>query len=145
MAGWDVRTDAIDHVVSYQPSTDKKIHIVKINNHERFNRLPDAFLFDTDNTLYPYDPAHAAAQQAVREKVAKTFSIFSLKTRGSGTDHIIRANALIIKSNMIAAPQRIRVCGLIFKKELTQIIFELHSVNFRILFDYLHQFPTVLR
>lgn len=48
---------------------------MKINNHERFNRLPDAFLFDTDNTLYPYDPAHAAAQQAVREKVAKTFSI----------------------------------------------------------------------
>ncbi len=48
---------------------------MKINNHERFNRLPDAFLFDTDNTLYPYDPVHAAAQQAVREKVAKTFSI----------------------------------------------------------------------
>jgi len=48
---------------------------VKINNPERFTRLPDAFLFDTDNTLYPYDPAHAAAQQAVREKVAKTFSI----------------------------------------------------------------------
>ncbi len=48
---------------------------MKINNPERFNRLPDAFLFDTDNTLYPYDPAHVAAQQAVREKVAKTFSI----------------------------------------------------------------------
>jgi len=48
---------------------------VKINNPERFNRLPDAFLFDTDNTLYPYDPAHAAAQLAVREKVARTFSI----------------------------------------------------------------------
>lgn len=48
---------------------------MKINNHERFNRLPDAFLFDTDNTLYPYDPAHAAAQQAVREKVSKKFSI----------------------------------------------------------------------
>lgn len=48
---------------------------MKINNHERFNRLPDAFLFDTDNTLYPYDPAHAAAQKAVREKVMKTFSI----------------------------------------------------------------------
>jgi HAD superfamily hydrolase (TIGR01549 family) len=48
---------------------------VKIINSERFTRLPDAFLFDTDNTLYPYDPAHAAAQQAVREKVTKTFSI----------------------------------------------------------------------
>lgn len=42
---------------------------------ERFQRLPDAILFDTDNTLYPYDPAHAAAQQAVREKVAATLSI----------------------------------------------------------------------
>lgn len=48
---------------------------MKINNQERFTRLPDAFLFDTDNTLYPYDPAHTAAQSAVREKVAKTFSI----------------------------------------------------------------------
>lgn len=48
---------------------------MKINNPERFTRLPDAFLFDTDNTLYPYDRAHAAAQQAVREKVTKTFSI----------------------------------------------------------------------
>ena len=47
---------------------------MKINNPERFTRLPDAFLFDTDNTLYPYDPAHEAAQLAVREKVSKTFT-----------------------------------------------------------------------
>lgn len=48
---------------------------MKIFNQERFTRLPDAFLFDTDNTLYPYDPAHTAAQQAVRDKVVSTFSI----------------------------------------------------------------------
>jgi HAD superfamily hydrolase (TIGR01549 family) len=48
---------------------------MKMNAKERFSRLPDAILFDTDNTLYPYDPAHAAAQQAVRQKVVKTFSI----------------------------------------------------------------------
>ncbi|MDP1955343.1 MAG: HAD family hydrolase [Polaromonas sp.] len=48
---------------------------MKIFNQERFIRLPDAFLFDTDNTLYSYEPAHAAAQQAVREKVVTTFSI----------------------------------------------------------------------
>ena len=48
---------------------------MKIFNLERFNRLPDAILFDTDNTLYPYDPAHAAAQHAVREKVVNMFSI----------------------------------------------------------------------
>jgi HAD superfamily hydrolase (TIGR01549 family) len=49
--------------------------MVKIYRTDRFNRLPDAILFDTDNTLYPYDPAHAAAMRAVREKVSKTFSI----------------------------------------------------------------------
>lgn len=48
---------------------------MKIFAPERFNRLPDAILFDTDNTLYPYDPAHSAAQQAVRDKVVNTFSI----------------------------------------------------------------------
>ncbi len=48
---------------------------MKINNPERFSRLPDAIMFDTDNTLYPYDPAHSAAQKAVRDKVVNTFSI----------------------------------------------------------------------
>lgn len=48
---------------------------MKINNHQRFTHLPDGFLFDTDNTLYPYEPAHSAAQSAVRDKVTKTFSI----------------------------------------------------------------------
>lgn len=48
---------------------------MKIQNPERFTRLPDAILFDTDNTLYPYDPAHAAAQRAVRQKVVNTFAI----------------------------------------------------------------------
>jgi HAD superfamily hydrolase (TIGR01549 family) len=37
--------------------------------------LPHAILFDTDNTLYPYDPAHVAAQRAVRDKVVTSFSI----------------------------------------------------------------------
>lgn len=48
---------------------------MKIFAQDRFDRLPDAILFDTDNTLYPYDPAHAAAQRAVRDKVVGTFSI----------------------------------------------------------------------
>jgi len=48
---------------------------MKINKQEQFSCLPDAFLFDTDNTLYPYDPAHAAAQKAVREKVVTRFAI----------------------------------------------------------------------
>ena len=48
-----------------------------INKPERFTSLPDAILFDTDNTLYAYDPAHTAAHKAVREKVVNTFSISS--------------------------------------------------------------------
>lgn len=48
---------------------------MKINHPEQFVRLPDAILFDTDNTLYPYDPAHATAQMAVRDKAVTSFSI----------------------------------------------------------------------
>jgi HAD superfamily hydrolase (TIGR01549 family) len=48
---------------------------MKIINPIQFTRLPDAILFDTDNTLYPYNPAHAAAHKAVRDKAVKTFSI----------------------------------------------------------------------
>lgn len=49
--------------------------MIKIFDLNKFDRLPDAILFDTDNTLYAYDPAHAAAQNAVRHKVITTFSI----------------------------------------------------------------------
>jgi HAD superfamily hydrolase (TIGR01549 family) len=49
--------------------------MIKITDPSRFMCLPNAVLFDTDNTLYPYDPAHAAAQRAVKEKVMGTFSI----------------------------------------------------------------------
>jgi putative hydrolase of the HAD superfamily len=49
--------------------------MVKIYKPEQFDRLPDAILFDTDNTLYPYGPAHETAMRAVREKVSSTFSI----------------------------------------------------------------------
>jgi HAD superfamily hydrolase (TIGR01549 family) len=49
--------------------------MMQIFNPLRFKTLPDAILFDTDNTLYHYDPAHNAAQNAVRDKVKSTFSI----------------------------------------------------------------------
>lgn len=48
---------------------------MKINNPSLFKKKPDAILFDTDNTLYPYDPAHKAAISAVRDKVTSTLSI----------------------------------------------------------------------
>lgn len=48
---------------------------MKFNSKDLFDALPDAILFDTDNTLYHYDPAHKAAQEAVRNKVCNVFSI----------------------------------------------------------------------
>jgi len=49
--------------------------MIRINVPKRITCLPHAVLFDTDNTLYPYEPAHSAAFQAVREKVVNTFSL----------------------------------------------------------------------
>lgn len=49
--------------------------MIAINNHEKFRFPPSAVLFDTDNTLYPYDPAHCAAMEAVQKKIMRTFSI----------------------------------------------------------------------
>lgn len=48
---------------------------MKIYNSSSVKQFPDAILFDTDNTLYPYDPAHLAAQNAIKKKVVDTFSI----------------------------------------------------------------------
>ena len=48
---------------------------MKIINQPNFLELPDAFLFDTDNTLYSYDQPHKLAMDAVRNKVVKKFSI----------------------------------------------------------------------
>ena len=46
-----------------------------IHRSDVFQRLPDAVLFDTDNTLYPYEPAHQAAMRAVRVKAARLFGV----------------------------------------------------------------------
>ena len=69
------RVDAIGYLVSHQSGNDETVYTVKIYNQDLFDRLPHAFLFDTDNTLYAYDPAHNAALQAVKEKVVSTLSI----------------------------------------------------------------------
>jgi putative hydrolase of the HAD superfamily len=42
---------------------------------EQFRCKPDAVLFDTDNTLYPYEPSHLKAFDAVRAKAMALFSI----------------------------------------------------------------------
>ena len=49
--------------------------MAKLLNPDCFTQLPDAILFDTDNTLYHYDPAHDAAMKAVRDKVTRTLMI----------------------------------------------------------------------
>ncbi|GGF66613.1 hydrolase [Terasakiella brassicae] len=49
--------------------------MINFINETKFTQRPDAILFDTDNTLYPYEPAHKAGMDAVREKAARTFSI----------------------------------------------------------------------
>ena len=46
---------------------------MKIHFPEKFRTKPDCVLFDLDNTLYPYDPAHEAALEAVKLKVTNNF------------------------------------------------------------------------
>lgn len=37
--------------------------------------FPEAVIFDTDNTLYPYGPAHKAAMKSVTHKAINTFGV----------------------------------------------------------------------
>lgn len=46
-----------------------------IKNKSTITELPGAVIFDTDNTLYAYEPAHTAAQTAVCKKVMKLYGI----------------------------------------------------------------------
>ena len=49
--------------------SEKDTNIIQLNS------LPKAVIFDTDNTLYPYLPAHKEATRAVEEKVEKQLGI----------------------------------------------------------------------
>lgn len=44
-------------------------------NNNNLNKVPKAVIFDTDNTLYPYTPAHKEATRAVENKVEKVLGI----------------------------------------------------------------------
>ncbi len=50
---------------------------MKIYQKNQFTQLPDAILFDMDNTLYPYKPAHDLAMIAMREKMMRECNINS--------------------------------------------------------------------
>ena len=49
--------------------------MLKINQTNLFNQIPDGILFDTDNTLYPYDPAHQKAMIALKQKISNTLNV----------------------------------------------------------------------
>ena len=49
--------------------------MLKINQTNLFNQIPDGILFDTDNTLYPYDPAHQKAMSALKQKISNTLNV----------------------------------------------------------------------
>ena len=48
---------------------------MKIYNQTSIDRLPAGILFDTDNTLYDYAPAHRAALEAVCKKSVSQLSL----------------------------------------------------------------------
>ncbi len=48
---------------------------MKTYSKNKFNTIPDAVLFDLDNTLYSYEEAHLIAQEAVKEKTLRMLSI----------------------------------------------------------------------
>ena len=55
----------------------------KDTNIIHLNGFPKAVIFDTDNTLYPYLPAHKEATRAVEEKVEKQLGIDKVMFRSA--------------------------------------------------------------
>ena len=49
--------------------SEKDTNIIQLNG------FPKAVIFDTDNTLYPYLPAHKEATRVVEEKVEKQITM----------------------------------------------------------------------
>jgi putative hydrolase of the HAD superfamily len=75
MARWYFRFNAISKSLSYKSINKQKASIMILNNSKKFKSLPDAILFDTDNTLYSYEKAHTSALNAVADKAIKIFKI----------------------------------------------------------------------
>ena len=48
---------------------------MEIRNKQAFSKRPSAVLMDIDNTLYPYDPAHAAASDAAMRKAIRLLGV----------------------------------------------------------------------
>lgn len=54
---------------------------LKIRRPDKVLRAPQAIIFDTDNTLYAYEPPHAKATAAVEEKAVRLLGIESSSVR----------------------------------------------------------------
>ncbi|MCZ6482387.1 MAG: HAD family hydrolase [Alphaproteobacteria bacterium] len=54
---------------------------LEIRNPERFSEPPLAVIFDTDNTLYHYDPPHRKAMSATETKAAKLLGVGEIEFR----------------------------------------------------------------
>ena len=48
---------------------------LNINRRDQFTEKPSAIIFDTDNTLYPYDYPHKMATKAVEDKAVKLLDV----------------------------------------------------------------------
>ena len=48
---------------------------LNINRRDQFTKKPSAIIFDTDNTLYPYDYPHKMATKAVEDKAVKLLDV----------------------------------------------------------------------
>jgi HAD superfamily hydrolase (TIGR01549 family) len=48
---------------------------LNINRRDQFTKKPAAIIFDTDNTLYPYDYPHKMATKAVEDKAVKLLDV----------------------------------------------------------------------
>lgn len=46
-----------------------------VRHPQAFVRPPACVIFDTDNTLYPYEPSHEAAMQAARQKAVRVLGV----------------------------------------------------------------------
>jgi HAD superfamily hydrolase (TIGR01549 family) len=53
----------------------EKIMSLKILNENAFKHKPKAVIFDTDNTLYAYDPTHQSAMEVTCQKACELLSI----------------------------------------------------------------------
>ena len=59
---------------------------LEIRRSDAFGQPPKAVIFDTDNTLYPYDPSHRAALAAAEEKACKLLGVARERFREAYTE-----------------------------------------------------------